>query len=136
MMRNQRSNCQHSLDHRESEFQKNIYLCFISYAKAFGSVAHNKLWKALKEMGIPDYLTWLLRNLYAGQEAIVRILCGTTNNLGSRLRKEYDRAVCCHPVCLTYMLSIMRNAKLDELQARIKRGRETSTTSATWMIPL
>ena len=97
-MRNQRSNCQHSLDHRESEFQKNIYLCFISYAKAFGSVAHNKLWKALKEMGIPDYLTWLLRNLYAGQEAIVRILCGTTNNLGSRLRKEYDRAVYCHPV--------------------------------------
>ena len=58
-----------------------------------------------EKMEIPDYLTWLLRNLYAGREAIVRILCGTTNHLGSRLRKEYDRAVRYHPVCLTYMLS-------------------------------
>ena len=56
------------------EFQKNIYLCFISYTKAFDSVDHNKLWKALKEMGIPGHLTCLLRNLYAGQEATVRTL--------------------------------------------------------------
>ena len=55
------------------EFQKNIYLCFIDYAKTFDSVDHNKLWKILKEMGIPDHLTCLLRNLYAGQEATVRI---------------------------------------------------------------
>ena len=54
------------------EFQKNIYFCFIDYAKAFYSVDHNKLWKILKEMGIPDQMTWLLRNLYAGQEATVR----------------------------------------------------------------
>ena len=68
-------------DHRESnripEFQKNIYLCFIDYTKAF--VDHNKPLKALKEMGIPDHLACLLRNLYAGQEATVRTLYGTTD---------------------------------------------------------
>ena len=61
------------------EFQKNIYLCFISYTKAFDSVDHNKLWKALKEMGISDHLTCLLISLYAGQETIVRTLYGTTD---------------------------------------------------------
>ena len=61
------------------EFQKNIYLCFIDYAKAFDCVDHNKLWKILKEMGIPDHLTCLLRNLYAGQEATVRTGHGTTD---------------------------------------------------------
>ena len=66
--RNQRSYCQHPLDHRIREFQKNSYFCFIDYAKAFDSVDHNKLWKILKEMGIPDHLTCLLRNLCEGQE--------------------------------------------------------------------
>ena len=61
------------------EFQKNIYFCFIDYAKAFDYVAHHKLWKILKEMGIPDHLTCLLRNLYAGQEATVRTGHGTTD---------------------------------------------------------
>ena len=61
------------------EFQKNIYFCFIDYAKAFDRVDHNKLWKILKEMGIPDHLTCLLRNLYIGQEATVRTGCGTTD---------------------------------------------------------
>ena len=61
------------------EFQKNIYFCFIDYAKAFDCVDHNKPWKILKEMGIPDYLTCLLRNLYAGQEATVRTRHGTTD---------------------------------------------------------
>ena len=61
------------------EFQKNIYFCFIDYAKDFDYVDHNKLWKILKEMGIPDYLTWLLRNLYAGQEATVRTGHATTD---------------------------------------------------------
>ena len=61
------------------EFQKNIYLCYIDYAKAFDCVDHNKLWKILKEMGIPDYLTSLLRNLYAGQESTVRTRHGTTD---------------------------------------------------------
>ena len=61
------------------EFQKNIYFCFIDYTKAFDCVNHNKLWKILKEMGIPDHLTCLLRNLYAGQEGKVRTGYGTTN---------------------------------------------------------
>ena len=63
---------------KAKEFQKDIYFCFIDYAKAFDCVDHNKLWKILKEMGIPDHLTCLLRNLYAGQEAIVRTGHGTT----------------------------------------------------------
>ena len=78
--RNQRSNCQHLLEHLKArEFQKNIYFSFIDYAKAFDCVDHNQLWKILKEMGIPDHLTCLLRNLYAGQEATVRIGHGTTD---------------------------------------------------------
>ena len=64
---------------KKQEFQKNIYFCFIDYAKAIDCVDHNKLWKILKEMGIPDYLTCLLRNLYAGQEAKVRTRHGTTD---------------------------------------------------------
>ena len=64
---------------RAREFQKNIYFCFIDYTTAFDCVAHNKLWKILKEMGIPDHLTCLLRNLYAGQEATVRTGHGTTD---------------------------------------------------------
>ena len=63
------------------EFQKNIYFCFLDYGKAFDCVHHNKLWKILKEMGIPDHLTCLLRNLYAGQEATVRTGHGTTDGL-------------------------------------------------------
>ena len=83
------------------EFQKNIYLCFIGYAKAFDCVDHNKLWKILKEMGIPDDLTCLLKNLYVGQEATVR----TGQQTGSKLEKEYVKAVYCHPTYLTYMQS-------------------------------
>ena len=64
---------------KKQELQKNIYFCFIDYAKAFDCVDHNKLWKILKEMGIPDHLTCLLRNLYAGQEATVRTGHGTTD---------------------------------------------------------
>ena len=69
----------HWIIKKAREFQKNIYFCFIDYAKAFDCVDHNKLWKTLKEMGIPDYLTCLLRNLYAGQEATVRTRHGTTD---------------------------------------------------------
>ena len=67
------------ISEKAREFQKNIYFCFIDYAKAFGCVDHNKLWKILKEMGIPDHLTCLLRNLYASQEATVRTQYGTTD---------------------------------------------------------
>ena len=82
--RGQTANC--LLDHTESKQQENIYICFIDYVKAFGYVHHNKLWKALKEMGIPDKLTCLLRNLHASQEATVRTLYGTTDWL--RIEKE------------------------------------------------
>ena len=84
------------------EFQKNVYFCSIDYAKAFDCVDHNKLWKILKKMGIPDHLTCLLRNLYAGQEATVRTGHGTT---GSKQEKEYVKAVYFHPAYLTYMKS-------------------------------
>ena len=69
----------HWIIEKAREFQKNIYLCFTDYAKAFGCVDQNKLWKTLKEVGITDHLTCLLRNWYAGQEATVRTLCGTTD---------------------------------------------------------
>ena len=77
---NQRSNCQHPLDYKKArEFQKNIYFCFLDYTKAFDCMDHNKLWKILKEMGIADHLTYLLRYLYAGQETMVRAGHGTTD---------------------------------------------------------
>ena len=85
------------------EFQKNIYFCFIDYAKAFDCVAHNKLWTILKEMEIPDHLICLLRNLYAGQEATVRT--GHGKQTGSKLRKEFVKALYCHPAYLTFMQS-------------------------------
>ena len=85
------------------EFQENIYFCFIDYAKAFDCVDHNKLWTILQEMGVPDHLTYLLRNLYAGQEATVRTGHRTTDD--SKSEKEYVKAVYCHPVYLTYMQS-------------------------------
>ena len=85
------------------EFQKNINFCFIDYAKAIDCVDHNKLWKILKEMGIPDHLTCLLRNLYAVQEAAVRT--GHGKQTGSKLGKEYVKAVYCHPAYLTSMQS-------------------------------
>ena len=87
------------------EFQKNIYLCFINYAKAFDSVDHNKLWKTFKEIGIPDHLTCLRINLYAGQEATVRTL--REQLTGSRLRKKFEKAVYYLPVYLTYMQSTL-----------------------------
>ena len=84
-------------------FQKNIYFCLIDCAKAFDYMDHNKLWKILKEMGMRDHLTYLLRNLYAGQEATVRTGHGATDWF--RIGKEYVRAVYCHPAYLTYMQS-------------------------------
>ena len=85
------------------EFHKNIYFCFIDYAKALDCMDHNKRWKILQEMGIPDHLTCLLRNLYAGQEATVRTGHGTTDWF--HLEKEYVKAVYCHSAYLTYMQS-------------------------------
>ena len=112
----------HWIIEKAREFQKNIYISFIDYAKAFNCVDHNKLWKALKEMGIPDRLTRLLRNLCGGQEATVRTLYGTTDwfNIEKRVWQS-----CVLSPCLLnlYAEHIMKNARLDELQAGIKRDR-------------
>ena len=101
------------------EFQNNIYFCFVQYAKAFDCVDHNKLWKILKEMGIPSLLTCLLRNLYADQEATLRTGHGTTNWF------QIGRGV--HQGCILstwlfnlYSEYIMRNTELEETQAEIK----------------
>ena len=86
------------------EFQKNISFCFNAYTKDFDCVDHKTLWKTLKEMGIPDHLTCLLRNLYAGQEATVRTGHGTTDWFQIR-KGVYVKAVYCHPAYLAYMQS-------------------------------
>ena len=101
---------------KEREFQKNI--CFIDYAKAFDYVDHSKLWKILKDMGIPVHLTCLLRNLYAGQEAIVRTGHGTTDwfQIGKGVHQGCVLSPCLFNLYAEY---IMRNAALDEAQSGI-----------------
>ena len=93
----------HWIKEKAREFQKNIYFCFIDYTEAFSYVDHNELWKILREMGIPDHLTCLLRNLYSGQEARVRTLHGTTDwfKIGKGIHQGYILSP-----CLTYMQSI------------------------------
>ena len=100
-------------------FQKNIYFCFLNYAKAFDYVDHNKLWKILREMGLPDHLTCLLRNLYAGQEATVRTGHGTTDwfQIGKGVGQGCILSPCLFNFYAEY---IMRNAGLEETQAGIK----------------
>ena len=104
------------------EFQKNIYICFIDYARGFDCVDHNKLWKILKEMGIPDYLTCLLKNLYVGQEATVRTGHGTTDwfQIGTGVCQGCILSPCLFNLYANY---VMRNARLDEAQAGIKISR-------------
>ena len=124
MHRNQRSKCKHLLDHRKKtrEFQKSIYFCLIDYAKAFDCVDHNNLWKILKEVGIPDHHTYLLRNLYAGQEATIRIRYETTDWF--QIWKGICQG-CILSSCLFYLYAeyIMWNARLDEAQVGIKITR-------------
>ena len=107
---------------KQESSQKNIYFCFIDYAKAFDCVDHNKLWKILKEMGIPDHLTCLLRNLYAGQEAMVRTRHGTTDwfQIGKGVRQGYILSPCLFNLYAEY---IMTNTGLEEAQAGIKIAR-------------
>ena len=104
------------------EFQKNIHFCFIDYAKAFDCVDHNTLWKFLKEMGIPDHLTCLLRNLYAGQEVTVRTGHGTTDwfQIGKGVRQGWTLSPCLFNFYAEY---IVRNGGLEEAQAGIKIAR-------------
>ena len=111
----------HWIIKKAREFQKN-YFCFIDYAKAFDCVDHDKLWKILKEMGIPDHLTRLLRNLYAGQEATVRTGHETTDwfQIGKEVRQGCILSPCLFNLYAQY---IMRNAGLEEAQAGIEIAR-------------
>ena len=109
----------HWIIEKAREFQKNIYFCFIDYAKAFDCVDHNKLWQILKEMGIPDHLTSLLRNLYARQEATIRTRHGTTDwfQIGKGVHQGCVLSPCLFNLYAEY---IKQNARLDEAKAGIK----------------
>ena len=116
----------HWIIKKAREFQKNIYFCFIDYAKAFDCVDHNKLQKILQEMGIPDHLICLLRNLYAGQEATVRTVHGKADwfQIGKGVRQACILSPCLFNVYAEY---VMWNVGLDETQAGIKvSGRNTN----------
>ena len=122
-------------DRKSKRVQKNIYVCFIDYVKAFlDCVDHNKLWKILKEMGIPDHLTCLLRNLYAGQEATVRTGYGTMDwfQIGKGVCQGCILSPCLFNLYAEY---IRRNAGLDEAQTGIKIAGEISITSDLQMTP-
>ena len=124
----------HWIIKKAREFQKNIYFCFIDYSKAFDCVDHNKLWKILKEMGITDHLTCLLRNLYAGQESTVRTGHGTTDwfQIGKGVRQGCILSPCFFNFYAEY---IMRNAGLEEAQAGIKiAGRSISYLRITFTL--
>ena len=116
------------------EFQKNIYFCFIDSAKAFDCVDHKKLWKILKQIGITDHLTCLLRNLYAGQEATVRTGHGTTDwfQIGKGVCQGYIVSPCLFNLYAEY---IMRNAGLEEAQLESRLLGEISITSDMQMTP-
>ena len=120
---------------KKQESSKNVYFCFIDYAKAFDCVDHNKLWKILKEMGILDHLICLLRNLYAGQEATVRTGHGTTNwfPIGKGVHQGCILSPCLFNLYAEY---IMRNAGLEETQAGLKIARRNINNLArlSWRV--
>ena len=124
----------HWIIEKAREFQKNIYFCFIDYTKAFDCVNHNKLWKNLQEMGIPDHLTCLLRNLYAGQEATVRTRHGTAGWF--QIRKRVCQGCILSP-CLfnLYAEYIFQNADWLKLKLESRFLREISITSDMQMTP-
>ena len=124
----------HQIIEKAREFQKNIYFCFIDYAKVFDCVDCNKLWKILKEMGIPDHLTCLLRNLDAGQKATDRTGHGTTDwfQRGKGVHQGYILSPCLFNLYAEY---IMRNGGLKKAQARIKIAGEIPITSDMQMTP-
>ena len=107
---------------KQKSSRKNIYFCFIDYAKAFDCVDHNKLWKILQEMGVPEHLTCILRNLYAGQEATVRTGHGTTDwfQIGKGVHQSCLLSPCSFNFYAEYLI---RNAGLEEAQAEIKIAR-------------
>ena len=133
--RNQRSNCQHLLDQGKArEFQKNIYFCFIDYAKAFDCVDHNKLWKILQEIGIPDHLICLFGNLYAGEEATVRTGHGTTDwfQIGKGVHQGCILSPCLFNICRVHHEKCWTGR--NKLESRLPG--EISITSDVQMTPL
>ena len=112
---------------KAKEFQKNIYFCFVEYVKGFDCMDHNKLWKFLKEMGVPNHLTYLLRNLYAGKEAILRI--------GIKLGNECNNAILSSYLFNLHAEYIMQNARLDDSQDEIRFAGRNINTSDIHMIP-
>ena len=124
----------HWIIEKAREFQKNIYFCFINYTKAFDCVDHNKLWKFLQERGIPDHLTCLLRNLYAGQKATVRTRRGTTDwfQIGKGVRQGCILSPCLFNLYAEY---ILRNAGLEEHKLESRLLGEISITSGMQMTP-
>ena len=118
---------------KQDSFKKNIYFCFIDYAKSFDCVDHNKLWKILKDMRIPDHLTCLLKNVYAGQEATVRTGHGTTDWF--QIGKEVSQGCIFNCLFNLYAEYIIRNDGLDEAQAGIRLPGEISITSNMQMTP-
>ena len=124
----------HLIIEKASDFQKNIYFCFIDYTKAFDCVDHSKLWKILKEMGLPDHLTYLLKNQYAGQEATVRTRHGITDwfQIGKGVCQGCILSPCLFNFHAEY---IMRNAGLEEPQLELRLPGEISITSDMQMTP-
>ena len=127
----------HWITEKTREFQKHIYFCFIDYAKAFDRVDHNKLWKILKEMGIPDHLTCLPRDLYAVKKQQLEL--DMEQQTGSKLGKEYIKAVYCHPAYLTYMQSTawetlgwMKYNLESRLPGEISVTSDTQVTPPLW----
>ena len=119
------------------EFQKNIYFCFIDYAKAFDCVDHNKLRKILKEVVIPDHLTCLLRNLYTGKKEQLELVM--EQQTGSKSGMEYVKSVYCHPACVTYMQSIscemlgfMKHKLESRLLGKISITSDMQMTPSLW----
>ena len=124
----------HWIIEKARELQKNIYFCFVDYVKAFDCVEHNKLWKILQEMGIPDHFTSLMRNLHASQEATVRTRHGTMDwfQIGKGVHQGCISSPCLFNLYAEY---ITRNAGLDEAQAGIKIARRNTITSPMQIIP-
>ena len=124
----------HWIMDKAREFQKKIYLCLLDYAKAVGCVDHNKLWKILKQMGIPDHLTCLLKNLYAGQKATVRTGRGPTDSfqIGKGVHQGYILSPCLFNLYAEY---IVRNTGLEEAQVGLRFPGKTSIISDMQMTP-
>ena len=124
----------HWIIEKAREFQKNIYICFLNYTKAFDWVDHNKLWKILKEMGIPDHLTCLLRNLYADQEATVRMGHGTMDwfQIGKEVHQGCILSSCLFNLCAEYIIAGLAEALKSRLLGEISITSDMQMKPPLW----